>query len=98
MSSCGSSSQQQSEQSTQMLQSWTRTVDLAAQQRAKHCVPDVYVKQVLRTAKQALGRERRKIHRANNPTRQQLELLAHELEIKIREQQLNLRRQTQSQQ
>jgi 16S rRNA U1498 N3-methylase RsmE len=95
LSSCGDSSQPEMEQSRQMLQSWMRTVDLAAQQRAEQRVPDIYVSQVLRSAEQALARERRKIRQFTNADRQQLESLAHQLGAKIREQRSSFRQRTQ---
>ncbi|HYY13433.1 MAG TPA: hypothetical protein VE758_03255 [Chthoniobacterales bacterium] len=89
ISSCGSSSQE-AEQSGQMLRSWIRTVDLAAQQHVEHRVPDLYLKQLLKSAEQALKREQRQIQQLSGSDRQQLGSLADQLEGRIRQEQLTL--------
>ncbi|MFN2542687.1 MAG: hypothetical protein ABR514_11065 [Chthoniobacterales bacterium] len=95
LSNCSGSPDEQIEQSREMLRSWTRTVDLAVEQRSEHRLPDIYMTQLMTSAEQALRSEQSKIHQADNSNRKDLELLAHQLEAKIREQQTILRQQNQ---
>src|SRR3982750_3284610 len=73
LSACGNDSQQAHE----TLVSWSKSLELVAQQRAQHRVPETYVRQMARAATSALERYRKQF--PDDPTVHRLNMQIHNL-------------------
>ena len=65
------------------LDSWSRSIDLAAQQWRQHHVPDLYLEQLLDAATNEKNKDEQQIGKLSGASAQSLMPRAHQLETKI---------------